>query len=119
MSSPSPTTQSQPHSQTWTSTDTYLRTQIGIPPGIRVDLQAIPSPPTPNEKPQQPLPILIKLAIHGSENGKLTLEEIYAVLEGRFEGLKGDDHDGWKVCFGLLLFFFFLVFSLDHGDFYI
>jgi hypothetical protein len=84
------------HSQTWHETDRYLRNQIGIPEGTRVDLWALPDPPS-GHKPQQPLPILVKLAIHGCEKGMLTLQEIYQTLEDRFEYFARLKSSAWKV----------------------
>ncbi|KAF5359103.1 hypothetical protein D9756_002960 [Leucocoprinus leucothites] len=83
------------HSEHWLETDKYLRNQIGIPEGTRVDLWALPDPP-PGHKPQQPLPILVKLAIHGCERGMLTLQEIYQALEDRFEYFARLKSSAWK-----------------------
>jgi len=85
------------HLKRWTETDKYLRTQIGIPEGTRVDLWALPDPPL-GQKPQQPLPVLVKLAIHGCEKGMLTLQEIYQALENRFEYFSLLQNAAWKVC---------------------
>lgn len=63
----------------------------------RVDLWCLPDPP-PGERPSQPLGILIKLAIYGSAHQKLTLREIYAALEERFEWFRNNTEDSaWKV----------------------
>jgi len=86
----------------WNETDKYLRNQIGIPEGTRVDLWALPDPPL-GQKPQQPLPILVKLAIHGCEKGMLTLQEIYQALENRFEYFSLLQNTAWKVCSLLML----------------
>jgi len=85
------------HLKRWIETDKYLRNQIGIPEGTRVDLWALPDPPL-GQKPQQPLPILVKLAIHGCEKGMLTLQEIYQALENRFEYFSLLQNTAWKVC---------------------
>jgi len=90
------------HLKRWIETDKYLRNQIGIPEGTRVDLWALPDPPL-GQKPQQPLPILVKLAIHGCEKGMLTLQEIYQALENRFEYFSLLQNTAWKVC-GLRMF---------------
>ncbi|KAG2354108.1 hypothetical protein BDR07DRAFT_1430767, partial [Suillus spraguei] len=55
-----------------------------------IDLLAVPDPPE-GEKPKQPYPILIKLAIYGSPNKQLTLQEIYTALEDHFEWSELDD----------------------------
>lgn len=78
-------------------TEEYLRQQLNIPPFTRVDLWALPDPP-PGQRPSQPLPVLIKLAIHGSPKHKLTLREIYLALEERFVWFKENrDDKAWKV----------------------
>ncbi|KXN83803.1 Forkhead box protein I1-ema [Leucoagaricus sp. SymC.cos] len=82
-------------SQHWLDTDKYLRNQIGIPEGTKADLWALPDPP-PGQKPQQPLPILVKLAIHGSPRGMLTLQEIYLALEDRFDYFARLKSSAWK-----------------------
>ncbi|KAG2087711.1 uncharacterized protein F5147DRAFT_553499, partial [Suillus discolor] len=61
----------------------YLRETLHIPPYKEINLRALPDPPK-GEKPNQPYPILIKLAIYGSPNKQLTLQEIYTALEDRF-----------------------------------
>ncbi|EKM77971.1 hypothetical protein AGABI1DRAFT_107749 [Agaricus bisporus var. burnettii JB137-S8] len=82
-------------SHQWHETDRYLRNQIGIPEGTDVDLWALPDPPA-GQKPQQPLPILVKLAIHGSVKGRLTLQEIYQSLEDRFTYFARLRSSAWK-----------------------
>ncbi|KAF8135202.1 hypothetical protein EV363DRAFT_1160371, partial [Boletus edulis] len=62
----------------------YLRQQLGLSSHEPVRLQSLPDPPL-GEKPTTPLPMLIKLAIYGSPNKQLTLQEIYAGLENRFQ----------------------------------
>jgi hypothetical protein len=78
--------------------------QIGIAEGTLVDLWALPDPP-PGQKPQQPLPILVKLAIHGSPRGRLTLQEIYQSLEDRFIYFSSLRSSAWKA--RKFSFFFF------------
>ncbi|KAJ3571976.1 hypothetical protein NP233_g3384 [Leucocoprinus birnbaumii] len=79
----------------WLQTDSYLRNQIGIPQGTRVDLWALPDPPA-GQRPQHPLPILMKLAIHGSERGMLTLEGIYEAIQDRYEFYANTESFSWK-----------------------
>ncbi|KAJ3571977.1 hypothetical protein NP233_g3385 [Leucocoprinus birnbaumii] len=79
----------------WLKTDKYLRGQLGLSPEKRVDLWAIPDPP-PGQKPDQPLSTLVKLAIHGSEKGLLTLQEIYQALQNRFEYFAQSKASTWK-----------------------
>lgn len=74
----------------------YLRETLRIPPYKEVNLSALPDPPE-GEKPNQPYPILIKLAIYGSPNKQLTLQEIYAALEDRFQWFKVRRNEkAWK-----------------------
>ena len=82
----------------------HLRALLGCPPGAPVGLDALADPP-PGEKPNYPLPTLIKLAIHGSPRGRLTLQEIYQALEDRFEWFRQrTDELSWKVGVHRLLF---------------
>ncbi|KAF8645859.1 hypothetical protein AX16_007517 [Volvariella volvacea WC 439] len=73
----------------------YLRGQFNIPPDRPVDLWALPDP-QPGERPPHPLPVLIKLAIYGSEKKKLTLKGIYEAIENRFEYYRNDKKEAWK-----------------------
>ncbi|OAX32173.1 winged helix DNA-binding domain-containing protein, partial [Rhizopogon vinicolor AM-OR11-026] len=74
----------------------YLRETLRIPPYQVVNLWALPDPPE-GEKPNQPYPILIKLAIYGSPHKQLTLQEIYTALEDRFEWFKDRRNEkAWK-----------------------
>jgi hypothetical protein len=98
--SPSSPLSSSPTSQ-HRSTEAYLRDNLDIPPPISVDLNALRDPP-PGEKPSEPYPTLIKLAIHGSPNGQLTLQGIQKAIETRFEYFRiksrnSDANVAWKV----------------------
>ncbi|KAG2351869.1 hypothetical protein BDR07DRAFT_1441182 [Suillus spraguei] len=74
----------------------YLRETLHIPSYRPIDLLALPDPPE-GEKPKQPYPILIKLAIYGSPNKQLTLQEIYTALEDHFEWFRARRHEkAWK-----------------------
>jgi hypothetical protein len=76
-----------------------LRQILGMGPNQEISLSALDDPP-PGEKPNYPYPTLAKLAIHGSERKKLTLQEIYSALEDRFEWFKqrSTSDTAWKVC---------------------
>jgi hypothetical protein len=75
----------------------HLRALLGCPPGAPVGLNALADPP-PGDKPNYPLPTLIKLAIYGSPRRRLTLQEIYQALEDRFEWFRQrTDELSWKV----------------------
>lgn len=77
----------------------YLRKQLGLSVHESVSLHSLPDP-GPGEKPSIPLPMLIKLAIYGSRNKQLTLQEIYTELENRFQWFRDHKHDkAWKVRF--------------------
>ncbi|KAJ7505606.1 hypothetical protein B0H11DRAFT_352892 [Mycena galericulata] len=74
----------------------YLRQQLNLPPNAVVNLWSIPDPAS-GEKPTIPLPMLIKLAIYGSEKKKLTLQEIYTELAKRFQWFREHQHENaWK-----------------------
>ena len=61
-----------------------------------INLEVLDNPPA-GEKPNYPYPTLIKLAIYGSPRKRLTLQEIYQALEGRFEWFKNSTDAAWKV----------------------
>ncbi|KAJ7501401.1 hypothetical protein B0H11DRAFT_1713673, partial [Mycena galericulata] len=74
----------------------YLRQQLNLPPNAVVNLWSIPNPAS-GEKPTIPLPMLIKLAIYGSEEKKLTLQGIYTDLAKRFQWFREhQDDNAWK-----------------------
>ncbi|KZT02565.1 winged helix DNA-binding domain-containing protein, partial [Laetiporus sulphureus 93-53] len=74
----------------------HLRQLLGLGPDEEVNLYALPDPP-PGERPNYPLPTLIKLAIFGSPRKRLTLQEIYAALQERFEWFRDNVHDkSWQ-----------------------
>lgn len=80
----------------------YLRQQLGLSAHESIGLQSLPDP-GPGEKPSTPLPMLIKLAIYGSPNKQLTLQEIYTELENRFEWFREHKNQkAWKVRFFVL-----------------
>ncbi|KAF8645878.1 hypothetical protein AX16_007536 [Volvariella volvacea WC 439] len=73
----------------------YLRKQLGIAPGLPVDLWSLPDPP-PGQRPSYTLPVLVKLAIYGSENKRLTLQGIYDAIAERFEYYRKQKKNAWK-----------------------
>ncbi|KAG6329022.1 hypothetical protein ID866_10067 [Astraeus odoratus] len=74
----------------------YLRQQLGLAAHEPINLWSLPDPP-PGEKPNQPYPMLIKLAIYGSESKQLTLQEIYNELEKRFAWFREHRNErAWK-----------------------
>ena len=92
----------------------HLRALLGRPPGAPVGLNALADPP-PGEKPNYPLPTLIKLAIYGSPRRRLTLQEIYQALEDRFDWFRQrTDELSWKVRVQRFYFVPFLV--LEKGS---
>lgn len=75
----------------------YLRHTLGLPRDRPVDLWALVDPPG-RGKPNQPYPTLMKLAIFGSPQKKLTLQEIYKALIDRFEWFTDNANEAaWKV----------------------
>ncbi|KAJ7934378.1 hypothetical protein B0H13DRAFT_1496176, partial [Mycena leptocephala] len=71
-------------------TEEYLRRQLSLPPKVSINLWAVPEP-ADGGRPTTPLPMLIKLAIHGSGKERLTLREICAELAKRFQWYR--EHD--------------------------
>ncbi|KAJ6608156.1 hypothetical protein B0H10DRAFT_1680054, partial [Mycena sp. CBHHK59/15] len=69
--------------------------QLNLPPGAPVNLWSVPEPPN-GEKPTIPLPMLIKLAIYGNNNKKLTLQGIYKELSVRFHWFREHQNEAWK-----------------------
>ncbi|KAF9442187.1 hypothetical protein P691DRAFT_811234 [Macrolepiota fuliginosa MF-IS2] len=60
-----------------------------------VNLWALPDPP-PGQEPLQSRLTLMKLAIHGSEEGKLTLQGIRKAFEDRFVCFRESRSSSWK-----------------------
>lgn len=74
-----------------------LRTLLGFGPDEEVSLNSLVDPPD-GEKPGYPYPTLIKLAIYGSPNKRLTLQDIYAALIARFKWFREHQNDmAWQV----------------------
>ncbi|KAA1467189.1 winged helix DNA-binding domain-containing protein, partial [Dentipellis sp. KUC8613] len=76
----------------------YLRSIANVDPNLpgKVGLHLLRDPP-PGRKPNYALPTLIKFAIFGSPMGRLTLQEIYAALEERFEWYRQRSEEAaWK-----------------------
>ncbi|KAJ7801564.1 hypothetical protein B0H14DRAFT_2895148 [Mycena olivaceomarginata] len=74
----------------------YLRRQLCLPPAVSVNLWAIADPPD-GQKPFASLPTLIKLAIHGSNERRLTLQGICDALVSRFTWFNAHSQDdAWK-----------------------
>ncbi|KAJ7692123.1 hypothetical protein B0H17DRAFT_934308, partial [Mycena rosella] len=74
----------------------YLRHQLNLPQGAVVNLWSVPEP-AGGEKPSIPLPMLIKLAIYGSDKKRLTLQEIYLELIKRFQWFREHSQEqAWK-----------------------
>ncbi|KAH0833463.1 hypothetical protein J3R83DRAFT_12583 [Lanmaoa asiatica] len=74
----------------------YLRQQLGLSPHEPIGLYSLPDPAS-GEKPSTPLPMLIKLAIYGSPNKQLTLQDIYTELENRFQWFREHKNEkAWK-----------------------
>ncbi|CAK5270910.1 unnamed protein product [Mycena citricolor] len=74
----------------------YLRQQLCLLPNVQVNLWAI-ADPVDGAKPYASLPTLIKLAIHGSPQRRLTLQGICDALIGRFTWFRNHQQDdAWK-----------------------
>ncbi|KAJ7145673.1 fork head domain-containing protein [Mycena epipterygia] len=91
----SPDPESHPPPQNEDAAD-YLRRQLCLLPSIPVDLWAIADPPE-GQKPFASLPTLVKLAIHGSPQKRLTLQGICDALIARFSWFhEHRQDDAWK-----------------------
>ncbi|KAL7279138.1 hypothetical protein ACG7TL_006978 [Trametes sanguinea] len=78
------------------TSDDEIRRYLGLGPGEPLSLDALADPP-PGQRPGQSIPILSQLAILGSPNKRLTLQEIYVALEHRFEWFRNNRHDkSWQ-----------------------
>lgn len=74
-----------------------LRELLGLGPDEEVNLWSLGDSPH-GAKPNYPYPTLIKLAIQGSPQKRLTLQGIYAALEQRFEWYREHSTDkAWQV----------------------
>ena len=79
------------------TSDAEVRRILGLSPDQELSLRALPDPP-PGQRPGQSIPTLSQLAILGSPNKRLTLQEIYQALEERFEWFALNQHDkSWQV----------------------
>ncbi|KAG6829673.1 hypothetical protein H0H87_010511 [Tephrocybe sp. NHM501043] len=63
--------------------DEWLRESLGLQPDQPLSLWSLPDPP-PDTRPVVAYKFLVALAIYGSPNGHLPLQDIYAAIENRF-----------------------------------
>ncbi|OJT03346.1 Fork head domain transcription factor slp1 [Trametes pubescens] len=76
--------------------DDEIRQLVGLQPHEQISLQALADPPN-GRRPGQSIPLLSQLAILGSPQRRLTLQEIYRTLEDRFEWFRLNKHDkSWQ-----------------------
>lgn len=79
------------------TSDADIRRILGLSPDQELSLNALADPP-PGQRPGQSIPTLSQLAILGSPNKRLTLQEIYQALEDRFEWFaQNRDDKSWQV----------------------
>ena len=79
------------------TSDDEIRRYLGLAPGEEMSLNALPDPPE-GQRPGYSIPVLSQLAILGSPNKRLTLQEIYQELEKRFDWFRNNRHDkSWQV----------------------
>lgn len=74
----------------------YLRIKLGLQPGDPINLWSLPDP-EPGKRPNHSYPMLVRLAIYGSPNQRLTLKGIYEAIEERFEYYRARPKGAWKV----------------------
>lgn len=83
--------------------ESRLRQFLRLRSDEEVSLRSLPDPPN-GAKPNYPYPTLIQLAIQGSPQKRLTLQEIYTALEQRFQWFREHSNDkAWQVCRRLCL----------------
>jgi hypothetical protein len=83
-----------------------------------LDLSIIPEPP-PGQQPDQSIHKLLQLAIFGSPQHMLTAEEIYRVMEARFEWYRLNKSSGVRAALTSLcghIFYNFAQFCLSAQD---
>ena len=75
----------------------FIREKLGLGPDVELNLDCL-RPPLPGQKPNYPYPVLVQLAIYGSPYKKLTLSEIYATLEAKYEWFRETpEKSKWQV----------------------
>lgn len=80
----------------------YLRLKLNLQIGEPINLWSLPDP-EPGARPPHSYPLLVRLAIYGSPNKRMTLKEIYAAIEERFEWYKKQPKNApWRVCASLI-----------------
>ncbi|KAJ7672225.1 fork head domain-containing protein [Mycena polygramma] len=72
----------------------HLRAALGLPHGAPVSLWSLTEPPSADIKPCVPYPMLMQLAIYGSEEKRLTLQGIYNAIAERFAYFREQDSMG-------------------------
>lgn len=77
------------------STEEGLRQKYALRPGP-ISLRSLPDP-QPGRRPLYPYAVLALLAIHGSPERRLRLEQIYDAVEERFEYYRNQPTGAWKV----------------------
>ena len=79
------------------TSDADIRRILGLGPDQELSLNALADPPA-GQRPGQAIPTLSQLAILGSPQKRLTLQEIYQALEDRFEWFRNNrDDKSWQV----------------------
>ena len=81
----------------------FLSDRLNLPQDCPVDLQSVRDSLDPDGKPNQPLQLLVQLAIYGSPRKKLTLQEIYSALKERFPYFRNRPDVAWQVRLGELV----------------
>ncbi|KAF6756830.1 fork head domain-containing protein [Ephemerocybe angulata] len=73
----------------------FLRQKLGLKPGEPVNLWSLPDP-EPDKRPPHSYPLLVRLAIYGSPNQRMTLKQIYEAIEERFEFYRKQPKGAWR-----------------------
>ena len=77
---------------------------LGLDPNAPISLDSLRDP-SPGQKPEYTLPVLVKIAILSSPREALSLQEIYAAIEKRFSWFKNcENPKSWRVCHNHVLY---------------
>ncbi|KAJ3520890.1 hypothetical protein NMY22_g12543 [Coprinellus aureogranulatus] len=82
-------------SQSQFEPEQQLRANLGIQPGETLNLWSLPCA-KPGERPPHSYPVLVWLAVNGSANRRMTLNQIFTAIEERFEFYRNQPKGCWK-----------------------
>ncbi|KAF7317271.1 Winged helix DNA-binding domain-containing protein [Mycena chlorophos] len=74
----------------------FIRQKLNMPSHIPISLASLPDANPVGSRPNVPLPVLAQVAIYESPNNRLTLKEIYAAIQDRYEYYREVQTNAWK-----------------------